>query len=257
MKAIAIEKLLKGLSDNFLNSIKDEELREEVKNNFFIAGGCIPSMMLNEFVNDFDIYFTNEATALKIRAYYENTILPGSNTHPSYSVKIDFPFTKVTYEEEVKKNSFLPLFISPQAITLTDKVQLITKFYGEPKDVVENFDWAHLKSYFKYPKLFIHDSTYRLINEKELIYTGSKYPLSSFLRTRKYIKKGWTISAKESLKIALEMAKYDLTDLKVLRDQLMGVDPIYMLSVLKEIEDKEWEIDSLIEKLSNLEGFDL
>ncbi|MDD3988444.1 MAG: hypothetical protein PHC93_05840, partial [Candidatus Omnitrophica bacterium] len=178
-------------------------------------------------------------------------------THPSYSVKIDFPFTKVTYEEEVKKNSFLPLFISPQAITLTDKVQLITKFYGEPKDVVENFDWAHLKSYFKYPKLFIHDSTYRLINEKELIYTGSKYPLSSFLRTRKYIKKGWTISAKESLKIALEMAKYDLTDLKVLRDQLMGVDPIYMLSVLKEIEDKEWEIDSLIEKLSNLEGFDL
>jgi len=241
MKAIAIEKLLKGLSDNFLNSIKDETLKEEVKNNFFIAGGCIPSMMLNEFVSDFDIYFTNKETADKIREYYFKLILPGSNSHPPYNVKVEGEFYKITYNEEVKKNSFLPIFISLQAITLTDKVQLITKFYGEPKDVVENFDWAHLKSYFKYPKLFIHDSTYRLINEKELIYTGSKYPLSSFLRTRKYIKKGWTISAKESLKIALELAKYDLTDLIVLRDQLMGVDPLYMLSVLKEIEGKKWE----------------
>jgi hypothetical protein len=255
MKAIAIEKLLKGLSDNFLNSIKDEILKEEVKNNFFIAGGCIPSMMLNEFVSDFDIYFTNKETADKIREYYKgNIVFP---VMMNYTVETTDEFTKIKYNEEVKKNSFLPIFISPQAITLTDKVQLITKFYGEPKDVVENFDWAHLKSYFKYPKLFINDSTYRLINEKELIYTGSRYPLSSFLRTRKYIKKGWTISAKESLKIALELAKYDLTDLIVLRDQLMGVDPLYMLSVLKEIEGKKWEIDELIEKLDNLKGFDL
>jgi len=246
MKAIAIEKLLKGLSDNWLNSIKDESLKEEVKEKFFITGGCIPSMLMDEFVSDFDVYFTDKEIGEKIRNYYSVLLIPKHEEEKSNDC------IKFIYKEEVSKSSFLPLFISPQAITLTDKLQLVTKFYGSPEEVVKEFDWEHIKSYFKYPKLYINDATYRLINEKELIYTGSKYPLSSMLRTRKYLKKGWSISAVESLKIMLELAKYDLTNLEVLREQLMGVDPTYMLDILNRIENKEWEIDDLITQIENL-----
>ena len=43
-----------------------------------------------------------------------------------------------------------------------------------------------------------------MIVEKELIYTGSKYPLSSILRLKKYIKKGWIVSNKTILHIVLD-----------------------------------------------------
>lgn len=252
MKAQAIEKLLIGLCNNFFASIKDEKLREKVKNSCFITGGCIPSMMMDEFVTDFDFYFVNLEVTIKLREYYRSQLLIGG-----CHIEQNGLFTKITYQSpsgEMPKNSFKPVFISPQAITLTDKIQLVTKFYGTPIDVIREFDWAHIKSYFIYPKLYINDITYKLINEKELIYTGSKYPLSSFMRTRKYIKKGWTISAIESLKIALDMARYDLTNMEVLSDQMMGIDPTYMMSILKDLKEKQYSIDELLNEIERLEN---
>ena len=78
MKAQAIEKLLIGLCNNFFASIKDEALREEVKTSCFITGGCIPSMMMDEFVIDFDFYFTNKEVGDKLRKYYSNQVLADS-----------------------------------------------------------------------------------------------------------------------------------------------------------------------------------
>ena len=46
---------------------------------------------------------------------------------------------------------------------------------------------------------------YQLICEKELIYTGSDYPLSSLMRLKKYIKKGWNVSNTTILHIALDI----------------------------------------------------
>jgi hypothetical protein len=183
MKAKQIEKLLKGMYDNFVDSIDDENIKKIIIERTFITGGCIPSMMMDEFINDFDVYFENQEDANVVKDYYG-------------SQKVD------------KTKKFHVKLITDNAINLSDKIQLIIRFTGIPEEVTKNFDWAHIKSYFKYPdKLIINIDTYRLIVEKELVYTGSQYPLSSLLRLKKYIKKGWNVSTKTMVHIVLDILK--------------------------------------------------
>ena len=72
MKAITCEKILRGQFALFLKSITDEKVRQLVKDNSIITGGAIVSLVLNEEVNDFDIYFTNKETVLAVCNYYRS-----------------------------------------------------------------------------------------------------------------------------------------------------------------------------------------
>jgi len=181
MKTSQIKKLLKGVYDNFCETITDDNIKKIIKEKTFITGGSIPSMILDEFVNDFDFYFQNKEDAEKVKAYF--------------SVK----------QLNIQTNKFKVNLITDNAVNLSDKVQLVIKFNGSPDEVVKNFDWQHIKSYFIYPDtLVIPDDTYRLLVEKELVYTGSEYPLSSLMRVKKYIKKGWSVSNQTIVNIALD-----------------------------------------------------
>lgn len=192
MKAVQIEKLLAGVMSNFLASIDKEDIQTIIKEKSFITGGCIPSMLMDEYVNDYDIYFYNKEDAEKVKQYFESRkscSTTSGNTETKFSVKL----------------------ITENAINLSDKIQLVVKFTGTPEQVTSKFDWQHIKSYFYFDKLkgyqlvFV-DDVYRLIVEKELIYTGSDYPLSSLLRLKKYLKKGWNVSNSTIVHIVLDVA---------------------------------------------------
>ena len=181
MKSTQITKLLKGMIDNLCKTINNQEMINIIKYNSYITGGCIPSMLLDEYVNDFDVYFYSNENALSVKKYYKN---------------------------KEKTEKFHVKLITDNSINLSDKIQMIIKFTGKPEDVVDSFDWKHIKSYFIYPdKLFLIDDVYKLVMEKELVYTGSEYPLSSLLRTRKFIKKGWHISTVTMTNIILDVVK--------------------------------------------------
>jgi len=75
------------------------------------------------------------------------------------------------------------------------------------------------------------------IMSKTLKYVGSKYPICTLFRIRKFVKRGWSISAGEALKIAYDISKLDLDDLVVLRDQLVGVDSAYFVDVIKALQE--------------------
>lgn len=186
MKAKQIEKLLTGVMNNLIDSVTDEEIVDIFKNFSYIAGGCIPSMLLGEYVNDYDIYFHNKNYAKKVKEYYKSL-------KPS--------------EEILKlKKVYQPKLITENSINLTDKIQLITKYTGLPHKVTKLFDWQHIKSYFSFKDgLVLTDDVYKLIIEKELIYTGSNFPLSSLLRSRKFIKRGWYISTKTMVHIVFDI----------------------------------------------------
>ena len=126
MKSKQIEKLLLGVYNNFVASITDEDVKDIILKRSFISGGCIPSMLTDEWVNDYDVYFIYKSDIDKVRVYFENT-------H--------------TREKEDKYHVNL---ITENAINLSDKIQLITKFYGPIDVVTSNFDWEHIKSYFHY-----------------------------------------------------------------------------------------------------------
>ncbi|WP_396190100.1 hypothetical protein [Flavobacterium sp.] len=140
-----------------------------------------------------------------------------------------------------KKTKYRPVFFSENAITLSDKVQLVVRFYGSPSEIHENYDYAHSMCYYDYSKdeLMLHPEALECILSKTLIYKGSLYPVASIFRVRKFIQRGWRITAGQLLKIIWQLNDIDLKDPAVLREQLIGVDQAYMHQLLRALETKD------------------
>ena len=65
MKRKTIKKILSHVFNNWVASIDehDKELAEECRKGTIITGGSIVSMLQNENVNDYDLYFLEVAIA--------------------------------------------------------------------------------------------------------------------------------------------------------------------------------------------------
>lgn len=144
-------------------------------------------------------------------------------------------------KESPPKPKFRPLTLTSNAVTLSDKVQLIIRFYGTPEEIHETYDFVHCMSYYDHAnkKLFLDPRAMEAILTKTLIYSGSLYPLATLVRTRKFIQRGWSISAGQYLKMAMQISALNLSDIKVLEDQLVGVDMAYYRHVLTLLADKD------------------
>ena len=273
MKKKTIERTLKKVHQDWVKSINDKVVRKLVERNTIITGGAIASMLMGEDVNDYDIYFRDADTVTKVLEYYlhvtKSVATELKQTLPPMHIEwqgeafdsgkhkvgpddvldrkvervylfiksaglIKFPYLN---KKVFKKNQYKPIFLTGNAVTLTDKIQLITRFFGEPEDIHSNYDFEHCKSYWCSwtGKLVINPNSAEAILARELRYTGSKYPLSSIIRTRKFIRKGWQIQAGEFVKMAVQLNDLDLLDVKVLEDQLIGVDTTYFQMFINQI----------------------
>ncbi len=56
-------------------------------------------------------------------------------------------------------------------------------------------------------------------------------------RVRKFLQRGWRISAGQMLKIAMQIQKIDFSNSAVLRDQLTGVDAAFMNQLMQALRD--------------------
>lgn len=152
-------------------------------------------------------------------------------------------------EKTTKK--YYPVFFSTNAITLSDKIQIVVRFYGEPEKIHETYDFEHTKAYYCYSenKLEIPKKVYECVNNKTLIYTGSLYPVCSVFRLRKFIGRGWKINAGQILKMCMQISELNLQDIATLEDHLVGVDSSYFMNLIqafaeKKEKDPSWELDS-------------
>lgn len=258
MKLKTINKVLASKFNAWANSITDETLRKQVMENTIITGGSIVSLLLGEDVNDFDLYFRNHDTCLRVAEYYakffpgkvdvrDNTDNSGAASIGQISIRVDPDITYKGDEEasdespvsaEGRDEKYLPIFMSSNAITLSDKMQIVVRFYGEPQEIHKNYDFVHCTCYWTSweEKLVTPVEALTSMMSKELIYVGSKYPLCSLIRTRKFIARKWTISAGQMLKIVLQLNELDLFDLHVLQDQLVGVDSAYFAQLLEALQ---------------------
>lgn len=296
MKAKTIKQVLAKKHKEWVNTIDDQNLRIQVRKHTLITGGCIASMLLNEKVNDYDVYFTNRATLIDVVKYYlkkfcelngnyhlngydageiEETddqkkfakyinllvepdrvkirinsrdLRPATETgyeKPEDDVAADEPsddlsqFEHIVTHAEVpdEKPPYRPVFISSNAITLANQIQLVIRFYGTPEEVHSNYDFEHCKCYWESHNgnLVLPASSLEALLTKELVYSGSKYPLASVIRTRKFIQRGFTINAGQYLKMALQLNDLDLRDLATLEDQLIGMDAAYFSQIMAAI----------------------
>lgn len=162
---------------------------------------------------------------------------------------------------ELGKEKYRSVYMSANAITLSDKVQLVIRFYGDPEEIHKNYDFAHCTNYWtsKDKKLHFQPHALEAILTKQLYYQGSLYPICSVIRTRKFIKQGWHINAGQFLKMCFQISKLDLTNMEILDEQLCGVDQVYFIELInyckeRQEKDKEFKITmpylvSIIDKI--------
>jgi len=92
-----------------------------------------------------------------------------------------------------KKSKYRPVFLSPNAITLSNQGQLVIRFYGDADTIHENYDFAHCTSYWESStgELTLRPEAVEALITKELRYVASRYPICLMLRLRKFIKRGF------------------------------------------------------------------
>lgn len=282
MNSKNIAKSLKSKLDDWCKNIGNNEITKTIKENAIVTGGALVSLLNGDKPNDYDIYFKNKESVLKIAQYYaekwnkvhedkslvqikeENSRIQcfiqsagavmeededaiDDNSEPETE-----PFTEETEEEQkAKKPKYRPRYFSTNAISLSDDIQIVIRFYGDVDKIHENYDFIHCTCSYDYKnnKVNLPAKALEAIINKELIYCGSKYPLCSIIRTRKFLSRGYTINAGQYLKMALQLNELDLKDLNVFKDQLTGVDSAYFSQAIemiakKQEEDSNFKIDN-------------
>lgn len=135
---------------------------------------------------------------------------------------------------------YRPVFMSTNAITLSHRIQLVLRFYGQPDAIHENYDFVHCTNYWTPGGgLVLRQPALEALLARELKYVGSKYPVCSIIRLRKFIRRGWSVNAGQILKICMQISALNLTDPAVLEDQLTGVDSAYFVQVIGLLAEKD------------------
>lgn len=277
MQVKTIRKVLDKKLNDWVNSIRSIELQQLIKRDTIVTGGSIVSLLMGEKVNDYDIYFKTQETALAVAEYYvaefakknpgytettvriselknlrgeiENVVdiyipsvgVVASDDAPEPIGELDVVADGASEEAEVVDtgDKYRVMFMSSNAITLSHSIQLITRFTGDAEQVHKNFDFVHAQCWFdwKEDKLFTPEKSLLSMMSKTLKYTGSLYPLASLFRLKKFLQRGWRVSAGEMLKIAFQIKDIDFNDPLVLRQQLTGVDLAYFHMLIRAIEE--------------------
>ncbi|WES36018.1 hypothetical protein P0092_09170 [Ruminiclostridium papyrosolvens DSM 2782] len=275
-----IKKALTAKIEDWLKYVDDTEIVKILRENIIITGGCIVSMLNGEEVHDYDVYFRTKEACQKVAEYYAKKF---NDTHCS-EVKIEDRDDRIQcfirsegiakdeeFEEEQESNGisdetepyaesptinddkpkYRPVFFSTNAISLSDKIQLVIRFYGSPEEIHKNYDFVHCTCCYSFfdNELTLPSRALESIINKELYYIGSKYPVCSIIRTRKFISRGWTINAGQYLKMCLQVGELNLKDFKTFKDQLAGVDSAYFSQAIacmekKAEEDSNFKIDN-------------
>lgn len=271
---------LKDKINDWLKSIKDEEIRGIAEKNVIVTGGSIASMLMGDDVNDYDVYFKTQQAAVAVANYYvkrfvkDNEILSNNGYVPTVvkmndRVKIHmqsagiaeekqgeydyFEFTEdgarefmaTMLQEKSKKKGrkgkYRPVCLTDNAITLSDDIQIVIRFFGEPDEIHKNYDFVHCTCWWDHfnEVLELPAKALECMLSRTLLYQGSLYPVASIFRVRKFLQRGWRVSAGQLLKIMAQISELDLSKPDVLQEQLIGVDVAYMHEILSLIQDEK------------------
>lgn len=283
MNAKNIGKSLKFKLDDWCKNIESEDICKCIKDNAIVTGGALVSLLNGETPNDYDVYFKTKEAVEKVANYYagiwNNThrdkaqveiqtdnatgrvtafissvgiaAEDGDNGIDDITENVDFDTTDAGAVSHAEQPRYRPRYFSTNAISLSDKIQLVIRFYGGVEDIHTNYDFVHCTCSYDYKdnKVNLPARALEAIINKELYYVGSKYPLCSIIRTRKFISRGWTINAGQYLKMALQLNELNLKDFKVFKDQLAGVDSAYFAQAIeliakKQDENPEFKVDN-------------
>lgn len=162
-----IKKHLNNKLRDWILNIDDESIKKIIRDNVIVTGGAIVSLLTGEKLHDYDVYFRTKEACLAVATYY---VGKWNEMHPDKPVSVrcddktgkidcfvsskgiadedevktsDISYNFASTEEEIEEaleqetenEKYRPRFITSNAITLTDKVQLVIRFYGEVEEI--------------------------------------------------------------------------------------------------------------------------
>lgn len=282
MKKRQIKAAIDKKVNDWLNSIESNDVQTSIRDNIIVTGGCIVSMLLNERVRDYDVYFSTPQAAHAAASYYATraSVLNSTSIHAVLSTEPEprvvisrgaggEPYTSTGAEDldldeademtevcgkvDPTEKPYQPIYLTPNAITLSGGIQLVLRFIGSPEEIHKNYDFVHCTNYWHSAEktVTLNQAALEAILAKELKYVGSKYPVCSLFRLRKFIQRGWSCHAGTVLKIAMQISDLDLHDYKTFREQLIGVDATYFGRLVDAAHERNPEVveTTLIAKL--------
>lgn len=271
MQTKSIQKNIENKINEWLGTLTDEKLKKEVKQNILISGGCITSMFLKEDINDYDVYLQDQDILASLAKYYtkdisgvrifngkekdkllmeidrtdENIFAIAINNLKADQVKLFFDVSggmRLNEGKKIEEKMYVPLYFSPNCISLSNKIQIILRFSGDATTIHKNYDFVHATNYYTFKDgLVTNKEALESLLTRQLKYQGSLYPLTSILRMKKFIKRNWNINAGEVLKIMFQISELDLYDPNVLEDQLIGIDVAYFSRVIEILRNVKIE----------------
>lgn len=197
-----------------LQNLKDAKLIDPLTiSHAIIAGGAIRSVFANEFISDYDIYFKSTLDLIT----FEYNLIQLENVELSFQTDV-----AKTYNVNKLK---IQVIIMPELIC------------SNAKDIIDQFDYTVCMGAYDFDtkQFVLNDRFIEHIARRELSYNvNGKYPLGSLFRLRKYLKKGYTISGTEIIKLGLSINNLKMESYIDLKKQLEGIDTLF----LKELTDK-------------------
>jgi hypothetical protein len=187
-----------------------------VSENAFVAGGAMRSIFANEEIKDFDIYFEEKENYDNILKFLEKCGIEGFYSANAYNFKVNNRDYQLIHHE---------------------------KMMGTPEYIISHFDFTVCMSAysFKTKNIFCYDKFLEHLARRELIYNPDTFfPLSSLIRTKKYIKRGYNITALQYLKIVSHIHSLltkieERRDISLLREQFNGLD-VVLIEEMMNIE---------------------
>jgi len=200
-------KLITIVPPLFLEKIK--------RHNAYVAGGCIRSLFSGEKVNDVDVFFRSKED------FDDFTVFEREDS-PSFSIT-DTAWTYIT------DSNF--------------SVQLICAEFGTPKEVIDKFDFTCCMAAWSPTEGFTFGENFlKHTSQRRLVYNvASGYPICSLWRARKFIERGWKLSAIDCIKLALRINHLEMSNRKELKRQLLGIDTLFLKSLTDALAKNEPE----------------
>ena len=209
----------------------------------FIAGGAITSIFGSSRINDFDLFFPDET---KLNEAIGSELVKDARKD----------------QKTVETDSALSLIVDKH------RLQLIKAVFGTPKEVIDSFDFTICKGAFHLKDGFIFgDDFFQHLAQRRLVFNiKAGFPICSLYRARKFIKRGFSLSGIEAIKLGLSIQSLKIETYKDLRKQLMGIDTLFLKELtdsLKGQEEKEYDLneflatlDLWLEKLDTITGME-
>jgi hypothetical protein len=184
---------------------------------FILAGGAINAIYSGRKVKDLDIYLRDTGNLDAVKEYMAECF--GAPVYETANA--------LTYRRKGRDGKKLD-------------VQIITRFSGTPREILNTFDFTIVQGSFDFQtETFLLDDNFLPdIASRVLRYTStSHFPICALIRTKKYQERGYVLVNSTILAISFAINRLDLKTYKNVKEQLLGIDTMFLYGFLETLDD--------------------